>query len=231
MTEYFAGEKLTPKERAFVHYLVTDANFVVVEAARLAKYKSPSASGATVLARQRVQLAVQKALKDGSIDRAETLSRLSDIARGAMQYFLRNGKIDLESKEAIAKRHLLKRVSQDTTYNYDKDGNVTSETSKTTIEVYDALSALTILAKYHGLLQVEALSSTITNNTLVVNDWRTQARQLNLDENEIAREANIILQEMQSAQAIAAAQEAQQQNAPTASSALLESHTEQTTIE
>lgn len=194
MTEYFGGEKLSVKERAFVHYLITDANFVVQEAAKLAKYKQPGVSGAVVLARPRVQLAIEKKLQDGSISRKETLYRLSDIARGAMQYFLRDGKIDLESREAKEKRHLLKRVTQDTNYSYDKDGNVISETSKTTIEVYDALAALTILAKYHGLLQAEALSN-VTNNTLVVNDWRAQAQTLGLSENEIIQEARAILQE------------------------------------
>ncbi len=145
------GTALRPQQRAFVdHYLMT---WNATDAARMAGYKGNlGVAGASLLANPRIGLLVTKRLKDLTVSAEEALARLSTIARGPMIYFLTaRGDIDLTTPQAQANKHLLKKVRVKSRNYLDESGRSVTET-ETDIETYDALAALTLIAKHYGLL-------------------------------------------------------------------------------
>jgi phage terminase small subunit len=135
--------KLTNKQRAFIEHYLECWN--ATEAARKAGYQGNSNTlgtvGAENLLKPNIRRRIEERLKTAAMSADEVLSRLSRQARGDMANFinleLRGGKLDLEKAEKLGLLHLIKKVS------WTKQG--------TTIELYDAQSALEKLARVHGL--------------------------------------------------------------------------------
>lgn len=82
---------------------------------------------------------LQDSLKDMALSKEIVLARLGDIARGAYaQYITKTGDVDLISLVRDNQQHLIKKI--------------TWSSFGPTVEFYDSMTALGILAKHYGLL-------------------------------------------------------------------------------
>lgn len=175
--------RLSLKKERYIKFLFTDAQFVELRAAQMAGYKDAPAA----IARLRNDTLVRQEIKarfDAEImTRDETMKRLSDIARGAMSIFMRDGRIDLESEIAKQNYHLIKKVRVQETIKPQKD-NDPIITTTTDIETYDALTALTLIARHHALFtDTDKVSE---QNNIQFN--LTQLNALGIDKNIVASE-------------------------------------------
>lgn len=175
--------RLSLKKERYIKFLFTDAQFVELRAAQMAGYKDAPAA----IARLRNDTLVRQEIKarfDAEImTRDETMKRLSDIARGAMSIFMRDGRIDLESEIAKQNYHLIKKVRVQETIKPQKD-NDPIITTTTDIETYDALTALTLIARHHALFS--DTDKMVEQNNIQFN--LTQLNALGIDKNIVAGE-------------------------------------------
>lgn len=153
--------ELTDKQQAFIdHYLVCLNG---AEAARRAGY---AASGARqeayrLLTNADIRAAIDAQLADSAMPANEVLARITAIARGSMADFVqpkgRGVALDLKHAADQGALHLVKKYSK------TKQG--------TTVELYDAQSALELLGKYHKLW-TDKVEHTGRIEVEYVNDWR-----------------------------------------------------------
>lgn len=175
--------RLSLKKERYIKFLFTDAQFVELRAAQMAGYKDAPAA----IARLRNDTLVRQEIKarfDAEImTRDETMKRLSDIARGAMKIFIRDGRIDLDSDLAKENYHLIKKIRVQETIKPQKDSDPIVTTT-TDIETYDALTALTLIARHHALFtDTDKVSE---QNNIQFN--LTQLNALGIDKNIVAGE-------------------------------------------
>jgi phage terminase small subunit len=132
------SEGLTNKQSAFVEAYLA-CGFNASEAARQAGYAKPGQQGHRLLKNVEIAAAIQQGLTERAMPATEVLARIAEHARGTMDDFLDDaGDIDLTRARERGRLHLVKSRS------------VTKEGER--IELYDAQSALALLAKHHGLL-------------------------------------------------------------------------------
>lgn len=158
-------ERLTGKQARFVDEYIVCLNGT--EAARRAGYAGDDATLAVAASRMlrndKISRAIGKRLERFAMPANEVLTQLTDIARGDIADTLTAfGAIDPLEAKRRGKSHIIKRFKTKITTYTDKDGqdHITEETE---IELYDRLSALQTLAKYHDL-----------TNTVKVEDWHSE---------------------------------------------------------
>jgi phage terminase small subunit len=127
---------LTRKRRVFVEAYLECWN--ATEAARQAGYKHPGSQGHRLLKNVEIEAQISQRLAEKVMGANETLSRLSEMARSDVSEFVTEfGVIDWDAVRA--KGHLVKRVRH-------------VKGQQSSIELHDAQSALTLIARHHGLL-------------------------------------------------------------------------------
>ncbi len=168
------------------------------QAARIAGYKrNPDVAGSQMLGKLAIQTAVKARLSEMTMAADESLYRLSTIARGPMIYFLTpRGEIDLTTPQAQANKHLLKKVRVKSRTYADEGGREITET-ETDIETYDALAALTLIAKHYGLLNENNPPPSLTiNQTVNVNgDLLAQLQQDGINPADVLAELDMLRQQ------------------------------------
>ncbi len=168
------------------------------QAARIAGYKrNPDVAGSQMLGKLAIQTAVKARLSEMTMAADESLYRLSTIARGPMVYFLTpRGDIDLTTPQAQANKHLLKKVRVKSRNYLDESGRNVTET-ETDIETYDALAALTLIAKHYGLLNENNPPPSLTiNQTVNVNgDLLAQLQQDGINPADVLAELDMLRQQ------------------------------------
>lgn len=137
------GGSLTFRQRLFVYYYLGEARGNATEAARLAGYSDPNGNAHRLTVNDGVRAAIDSQVSDAAISAPEVLARLTEHATADMAEFVNvdaRGGITLDFKKAkdADRLRLVKKIVP------NKYG--------LTLELYDAQSALTTLAKYHGLL-------------------------------------------------------------------------------
>ena len=143
---------LTNKQQAFINEYLIDFN--TTQAAIRAGYSEKSAYsvGWETLRKPEVELAIQKRLQEKAMSADEVLMRIADQARGSMADFIvfdneGRASIDLEH----APLHIIKKITLNKVTKLTEDGELITD-YKHYVELYDAQSALQLLAKHHGLL-------------------------------------------------------------------------------
>jgi phage terminase small subunit len=147
-------KQLTAREKAFVAHYCRCLN--QTKAARLAGYSEKSAYsiGYENLRKPHVQEAVRTEFQRMAMPSEEVLARLSAQAASNIGDFLKvdtDGDVfwvDLSVEKPL---HLIKKLKITKSTLGDSDDAIIVDT-KVEIELYDAQSALTTLAKHHGLL-------------------------------------------------------------------------------
>lgn len=142
--------RLSLKKERYIKFLFTDAQFVELRAAQLAGYTNAPAAIARLRNDDLVRAEIKARFDAEIMTRDETMKRLSDIARGAMKIFIRDGRIDLDSDLAKENYHLIKKIRVQETIKPQKNSEPIVTTT-TDIETYDALTALTLIARHHAL--------------------------------------------------------------------------------
>ncbi len=191
-----ATTRLKPQQRVFLeNYLLT---WNASEAARQAGYKrNPDVAGSMMLGKLSIKTAVQERLSQLTMAADENLVRLTSIARGPMVYFLdARGQVDLVSPVAQSHKHLLKKVRVKSRTYADDTGREITET-ETDIETYDALAALTLIAKHYGLLNENNPPPSLTiNQTVNVNgDLLAQLQQDGINPADVLAELDMLRQQ------------------------------------
>lgn len=158
---------LSAKHRAFVsEYL---SSFNATRAAERAGYKGDentlAVTGHRLLRNNKVAAAIRTRLNEKAMSADEVLMRLGSQARGSMADFIRfrvgeeDGEevqlgdpvIDLAQARRAGVLNLIKRFQRTETVRESENGDI-STTTTLTIELYDAQSALKMLATHHKLL-------------------------------------------------------------------------------
>ena len=108
-----------------------------------------------LLTKPDIENEISRRMSEHTMQANEVLVRWGDIARGSMGDFMQidgvASYLDLEKAKELGLLHLIKKVKDRVVMTSDKDGNET-ETHHMEIELYDALAAQTLIAKYEGLL-------------------------------------------------------------------------------
>lgn len=150
---------LSKRQEMFVAEFLRTFN--ATQAAIAAGYSEATAGsqGARLLKNVNVAARVEQYLNDHAMGAAEVLYHLTEIARGDIGDVIdSDGAFDYERARAAGKTRLIKGITRRT---------VTTEASdvvEDALEMYDRLSALDKLARYHNL-----------TNRVRVDDWRSQA--------------------------------------------------------
>lgn len=158
------AKELTVKQQLFAIEYIKCLN--ATEAARNAGYSGDSnalaVTGHETLRNPKVTAEIDRILNEYTMSAAEVLMHLTDIARADIGDVLDGkGNLDLEQARTLKKTRLIKKI---------KNRAITTEESdinETEVEMYDRLTALGMLAKYHNL-----------TNHVKVDDWRTEIIQL-----------------------------------------------------
>lgn len=141
--------ELTPKQRAFVNFYVGEARGNATKAARLAGYAGEDevlrSVGHENLTKLHIRQAISERTSEYAMSPEEILAEYADIARNSSV-------VPFVDNETFGKPTLMLA---------DKDGKlrpearfikkVTVTTDSVAVEVYDRVTALDRLAKYHGL--------------------------------------------------------------------------------
>lgn len=106
-----------------------------------------------LLRNPKVQEVLANLRHEMSMGTLEAIQRMTDIARGSLDFFLdKGGHIDILKARRLGKLHLAKKVRQRTRTQETEDGPIT--TVEVEVEVYPADAALTTMMKFHKLLDV-----------------------------------------------------------------------------
>ena len=142
---------LTQKQQLFIdHYLAGES---AVRAAELAgytgEYASLRVSGSRLLTSANIKQAIAERLRDSAMPAQEVLARLSQIARGSMDDFVKfdangNPTVDLQQAKERGALPLVKRIS-------------VTKAGKVSLELYSAFDALTQLARHYSLFHDELI--------------------------------------------------------------------------
>ena len=145
---------MTYKQRLFVAAYLGDAKGNAVEAARIAGYAWPDKVGSQLLGKTRIRAAIAAQLDRAAMKADEVLARLSEIAGASFRDFLEikpdgTWKTDLNRARRRGKLGLIKRIKS----RREIRESVTVEIND--LELLDPLTALALLAKYHGLMAAD----------------------------------------------------------------------------
>ena len=160
-------ERLTAKENAFVNeYIVCGNGTMAHERAGYEGDYGTHATGAwRLLKKEKILRAIAARTAQYAMPANETLMHLTDIARDDLADALNSmGGIDIMEAVRRGKSHLIKRYKTKVRTILEKDGTE-REIIETEVEMYDRLSALQTLAKFHDLTNT---------STLRLEDWRME---------------------------------------------------------
>jgi len=148
------GQQLTGKQKIWADEYIVTLN--ETEASRRAGYKGDdnalAVQGHHNLRSPKIMAYVRDALAHHAMSAEEVLVRLTDIGRNDLGDCLNSmGAIDPLEAKRKGKSHLIKRFKIKTTTITEKDGTE-KDIVETEIEMHDPQSALTLLAKYHDLV-------------------------------------------------------------------------------
>ena len=144
---------VSKKQQKFIAEYLQDYN--ATQAAIRAGYaeKSSRLQGHRLLKNEEVRAEISRALEESAMSAEEAMMRLADQARSSMGDFLdidEKGTAKLNFKKSHGKLHLIKKFQRVETISENEDGTHTV-TRRTNVELYDAQSALTTIAKAHGV--------------------------------------------------------------------------------
>jgi phage terminase small subunit len=134
------GFAMLDKHKLFVSYYLGEAGADVTKAARMAQYADPHRNGARIVKRPDVQKAIQAALKRQALTAEDVLLGLADHATGNMADFTNIDPVTRQVSFDFAKAQRLGRMKLVKKLTIKPDGS-------TSIELYDAQSALTTIGK------------------------------------------------------------------------------------
>ena len=160
------ADNLTGKQRIWADEYIVTLN--ETEASRRAGYKGDdnalAVQGHHNLRNPKIMAYVRERLAHHAMSAEEVLVRLTDIGRTDLGDCLNSmGGIDPLEAKRKGKSHLIKRFKVKTTTITEKDGTE-KDIVETEIEMHDPQSALTLLAKYHDLV-----------NRVKIETWEDQA--------------------------------------------------------
>lgn len=160
-----AGDVLTWKQEAFVHFYCGISRGDAKDAIHRAGYR-PTNRGNLIrylLSRPAVQAAIREKAARVGRSSDEIVGRLSEIAFSDIADFIDpdTGMVSMQRMIASGKSHLVRKV--------------TPTRNGPAIEMYNGLEALTLLAKFHGILE-EKISVSITTRHLDALDDADLAR-------------------------------------------------------
>jgi phage terminase small subunit len=133
---------LSAKQQLFVAFYCETWN--ATDAARRAGYKDPEQSGYENKKKPEVAAAIE-AYVDAIMPAGEVLQRLADQARSSMEDFIDpdTETLDLQKAYTSKKLHLIKKFTR----------VETEQSTRVSVELYDAQAALGLLGKHHGLFK------------------------------------------------------------------------------
>lgn len=134
---------LTIKQRVFIDALLGRANHNATEAARIAGYAIPEASGKENLRKPLIRKVIDEYLAESAMSAKEALSHLSAIARGSIGDFL---EIDEKSNDYVITLYRAKqsgKIALIQEIKPSRDG--------LGIRLYSKLEALAMIGKHHHL--------------------------------------------------------------------------------
>lgn len=145
-----APKKLSAKQQKFVEYYVRLLD--ATKAARLAGYKDPGQAGYENKKKQDISNAIQRLLREATLQPDDVLSRLTLHATSDMLDFVDDdGGVDISAVREAQLGMLIKKFkSTRRTINGKDDKEVLVERT-VEIELYDAQSALVNLGRHHKL--------------------------------------------------------------------------------
>lgn len=146
-----AEKGLTNKQRVFIAEYLVDFN--ATRAALAAGYSKKSARfvGHENLTKPNIKIEIERHVAERCMSKYEALILLAEHARGDMGDFLtEQGELDLPSAIAAKRTKLLKKVTNRRIVRSKGKDDVTEETI-TSIELYDAQSALVQIGRHHKL--------------------------------------------------------------------------------
>lgn len=140
--------QLSDKQRLWIEFYCGESRCNATDAARRAGYADPEVAGWRLKQNWAIMREVEQVLTSRTLSSVEVLARLTQHANGTLAHFLTPfGTIDLNTPEAQANLHLLKKVKV-THRTGGKDSDRWSETT-TEIELHDPQAALMQLGKFH----------------------------------------------------------------------------------
>lgn len=125
---------------------------VGAEAVRRAEYESTNANRTAyqLLTNIDIKAAISEELEKRAMSAGEAVMRMSRWAAGSMGTFMdESGDLVLDSDEAKAARHLIKKYKRKTITRYTADGSPVEEVN-VEIELYDAKDAADKILQLHG---------------------------------------------------------------------------------
>ena len=149
-----ARGKLTNKERLFVAYYLGEAKCNGTKAAMLAGYSTPGQTAYDLLKKPQISEAIENKISGIVMTQEEVLMRLTSFARADMTDFVnfpsRTGPASLDLRKA-KKRGKLSGVKKLKASRIDR-GDDEDPLEVVEVELHNPIQALTLLAKYHGLI-------------------------------------------------------------------------------
>lgn len=164
---------LTPKQQKFKDYFLIYLN--ATKAAELAGYAHPNKRGPELLKNPQIADAIENNLRETAMSAEEVLARLSEHARSDIGEFLdMDGNLDLKRMKSSGMTRLVKKLNTSKSSGTSpKGGDWERET--VTLELHDAQSALTTLARYHGLLGSKGTEDDPVHSVgMSLDEWRAE---------------------------------------------------------
>lgn len=145
----------SPRKKFFVKFYTGRHFLNAGRSAVAAGYKSPT-TGSRLLKDPLVVKAIARRLQSFAAPSEEVLARLSHMARGSIEPFLKLNnfgevELDLSSKAAQHNLGLIKKIKQKKTVTRDDETGATETDIFTEIELHDAKDANVQLAKAYGM--------------------------------------------------------------------------------
>jgi phage terminase small subunit len=143
---------LSDKRKLFIAEYLKDLN--ATRAAERAGYTYPNKQGPYLVNLGVIRREIDRQLRAKVMTPDEVLERLSSQAKAEYSIYIEeNGTVDLEQMLADGKGHLIKGTK------WDRDGHLV-------VEFYDGQKALSLMAKYQGLLSDTAVNLNVDMNSL-----------------------------------------------------------------
>lgn len=158
---------LSPKQQLFIAHYCESWN--ATDAAIKAGYSEKSAYsiGSENLKKPEIAAAIKERM-DAIMPAGEVLTLLADHARGTMADFTDpdTETLDLQKAHRAKKLHLIKKFTR----------TDTEQSTRVSVELYDAQAALTLIGKFHGLFRDKV------EHTVLTPDAAAQLTQEELEE-------------------------------------------------
>lgn len=171
-------QELNDRQRAFVEFYLISWN--AADAARKAGYSDKAARqhASYLLSNHYIQDAITLRVKELGATADEVIVRLTDHARGSVEYFLdENDDLDLAGARKKGKLSLIKKLKRTRRTEHPKDGEPVTVTTLE-LELYDAQNAIVQLGRILGLFV----------DKVEIKDWREAARKAGHDPEQVFKD-------------------------------------------